>query len=135
MSLYIKGYCHRCLNCAINSKGKTLTSELNLYMASYLGVTIHFDCTKGSKTSARGNTHLLAIVDNFSGYLRLYPIPQPTVKDTTGALLQYICVNSIPLKIVTDNGPEFANELFTKLSNLIRLKQTTISPYNSKSNG
>ena len=104
-------------------------------MASYLGVTVHLDCTKGLKTSARGNTHLLAIVDNFSGYLRLYPIPQPTAKDTARALLQYICINSMPLKIVTDNGPEFANELFTELSNLMGLKQTTISLYNSKSNG
>ena len=135
MFLYIKGYCHRCLNCAINSKGKTLTSKLNPYIASYPGVTVHLDCTKGPKTLARGNTHLLAIVDNFSGYLRLYPIPQPTAKDAAGALLQYICVNSMPLKIVTDNGPEFANELFTELSNLMGLKQTTISPYNSKSNG
>ena len=74
-------------------------------------------------------------MDNFSGYLRLYSIPQPTAKDTTGALLQYICINSMPLKIVTDNRPEFANELFTELFNLMGLKQTTISSYNSKSNG
>ena len=56
-------------------------------MASYPGVTVHLDCTKGPKTSARGNTHLLAIVDNFSRYLRLYPIPQPTVKDGAGVHL------------------------------------------------
>ena len=41
----------------------------------------------------------------------------------------------MPLKIVTDNRPEFVNKLFTELSNLMGLKQTTISPYNSKSNG
>ena len=40
----------------------------------------------------------------------------------------------MPLKIITDNGPEFANELFTELSNLMGLKQTTISSYNFKSN-
>ena len=68
-------------------------------MASYPGVTVHLDCTKGLKTSARGNTHLLAIVDNFSGYLKLYSIPQPTAKDVAGALLQYICINSKLLKI------------------------------------
>ena len=50
-------------------------------------------------------------------------------------VLEYICVNSMPLKIVTDNGPEFVNKLFTELSNLMGLKQTTISSYNSKSNG
>ena len=135
MSAAIKGYYHRCLNCAINLKTKTLTSDLNPYMASYPGILLHLDCTKGPKVTARGNSFILAILDNFSGYIHLYAIPDPSAKASAEALLQYVCVNSMPLRIVTDNGSEFANQIFAELTQLLRMKQTFIAPYNSKSNG
>ena len=40
----------------------------------------------------------------------------------------------IPLKIVTDNGTEFVNEVQRELATLLDLKRTQISPYNLKSN-
>ena len=134
MSAAIKGYYHCCLNCAINSKTKTLTSDLNPYMASYPGILLHLDCTKGPKVTARGNSFILAIFDNFSGYIRLYAISDPSAEASAEALLQYVCVNSMPLQIVTDNGSEFANQIFAELTQLLRMKQTFIAPYNSKSN-
>ena len=69
MAVIIKGYYHSCLNCAINSKSKTLTFELKPHLASYPGIVIHLDCTKGPKYTSYRNTHILAIVDNFSNYL------------------------------------------------------------------
>ena len=41
----------------------------------------------------------------------------------------------MPLKVITDNGPECANQLMTELAYLLGMKQTKISPYNSKANG
>merc|ERR1712187_1042048 len=52
-----------------------------------------------------------------------------------GALMQYITVHSMPLKIICDNGSEFANSLMTELSLLFGLKITHVTPYNSKANG
>ena len=69
MAVVIKGYYHGCLNCAMNSKSKTLTSKLKPYLASYPGIVIHLDCTKGPKHTFCRNTHILAIVDNFNNYL------------------------------------------------------------------
>ena len=134
MSAAIKGYYHHCLNCTINSKTKILTSDLNPYMASYSGILLHLDCTKGPKVTACGNSFILAILDNFSGYIHLYAIPNPSAEASAEALLQYVCVNSIPLWIVTDNGSKFANQIFAELTQLLRMKQTFIASYNSKSN-
>ena len=50
-------------------------------------------------------------------------------------LLKYIAIHSMPLKVITDNGPECANQLMTELAYLLGMKQTKISPYNSKANG
>ena len=134
MSAVIKGYYHCCLNCVINSKTKTLTSDLNPYMASYPGILLYLDCTKGPKVTAHGNSFILAILNNFSGYIHLYAILDPSAKAFAEALLQYVCVNSMPLQIVTDNGSEFTNQIFVELTQLLGMKQTFIAPYNSKSN-
>ena len=105
------------------------------YHSSYPGIMVHVDCTPGSKETVRGNSHILAIIDLFSGHVQLYPIPQPDGKTVARALLKYVSIHSMPLKIVSDNGPEFSNQLITELTLLLGLKHTFIAPYNSKSNG
>ena len=49
--------------------------------------------------------------------------------------MQYISVNSMPLKIITDNGREFANETVSELSYLLGIKHSKIMLNNSKANG
>ena len=93
----------------INLKTKTLTSDLNSYMASYPRILLHLDCIKRLKVIVYGNSFILAILDNFSGYMHLYTIPNPSAEAFAEALLQYVCVNLMPWWIVTDNGSEFAN--------------------------
>ena len=100
MSVMIKGYYYCCLNCMINLKTKILTSDLNPFLAFYFGILLHLDCTKRPKVTACGNSFILTILDNFSGYIHLYTISDPSTKAFAKALLQYICVNSMPLQIV-----------------------------------
>jgi transposase InsO family protein len=135
MPAYIQAYCNRCLDCTVNTKAKQLRSELHPYTASYPGILVHIDNTGGPCLTARGNEYIMAIVDSFTGYIRLYPTPQPCAQVTAEILLQYVAVNSMPLNIVSDNGPEFANEVYHELMDLLGLKPVFIAPYNSASNG
>ena len=68
-------------------------------------------------------------------FLRLYPLGDPDGQSMAKLLLKYIAIHSMPLKVITDNGPECANQLMTELAYLLGMKQTKISPYNSKTNG
>jgi hypothetical protein len=90
---------------------------------------------KGTKETERGNKYILAIINNFSGYMKLYEVSQPDAKTTASKVMDYINVNSMPLRIISDNGTEFSNELMQELGLLLGLKQTFITAYNSKSNG
>ena len=138
MVQYVHYYCSTCEACQISTRFKTPTAPLKPYFASYPNVLVHLDCTPGpnmTKPTKRGNSHILAIVDSFTNYCRLYAIPNPSGAVVARVLLLYISVNSMPLKIVTDNGSEFANELQSELAILLDLKRTRILPYNSKGNG
>ena len=133
---YIQAHCHQCLDCQTTTRTGTLRSELNpIHTLQYPGLVIQLDCTPGPNKTRQGNTHILTIIDAFTGYLRLYPISQPEGRTSGSSLLQYVCVHSMPLKIITDNGSEFANELMTDLTNYMGIKQTLISPHHSQSNG
>ena len=138
MVQYVHYYCHTCPGCQISTRNKTPTAPLKPYFATYPNVLVHLDCTPGpnmKKPTKRGNTHILAIVDSFTNYCRLYAIPTPSGAVVARILLLYISVNSMPLKIVTDNGAEFANEIQAELAILLDLKRARILPYNSKGNG
>lgn len=117
------------------SFGKGRLAELKPYYASYPGVLVHIDCTPGSCLIKSGNSHIMAIIDSFSGHVQLYAIPVSDSRVAARALMRYISIHSMPLKIVTDNGPEFSNELMAELALLLGLKHTFVAPYNSKSNG
>ena len=135
MKAYVRAYCNACMQCETNTPCPKLKAKAKPYYASYPGILVHLDCTKGPLPTIRGNTYILAIIDSFSGYLRLYPTAQPDGPGVARSLLEYICVNSMPLKIVTDNGSEFANQLMAELAYVLGLKHTFIAPYNSQCNG
>ena len=135
MSTTVLAFCHTCAECQRSVLGKRNFAPIRPYHTSYPGIMIHVDCTPGSKQTKADNSHILAIIDSFTGYLKIYPIPQPDGKTMAKELLSYICINSMPLKIVSDNGPEFANELVVELALLLGLKYSFIAPYNSRSNG
>ena len=101
-------------------------------------MVLQLDCTPGpkhKKPTERGNSHILAILESFSNHVRLFAVPDPNAKLMAECLLAYISVHSMPLQIITDNGPEFANQLMTELALMLGLKHSTTSPYNSKANG
>ena len=70
-------------------------------------ITIHIDATKGVENNNWGYTHILTIVDAFTGYLTLFLLKQVNTKVIADCLLKYVTLHSMPLEIVTDGGPEF----------------------------
>ena len=119
MASIVKQYCDLCPICQQTTIRKKRKAPLKPYQAKYPGIEVHIDCTPGpnkKQPTERGNTHILAIVEAFTRYIRLFPIGNPSAKETARVLLSYINLHSMPLKIIVDNGSEFANELMTELS-------------------
>ena len=136
MMQYIKAYTRTCTNCQRYSTDKRKRAPLKPYHTSYPGVLVNVDCTKGPKLrTRRGHTHILTIIDSFTGYVRLYPVKGPDAKTVARSLYHYVCMHGMPLRIVSDNGSEFVNTLVQELALLLGMKWNKIAPYNSKANG
>ena len=135
MDLYVTTYCKTCPECQVSTVRNRNTTPLKPIVASYPGVLIQLDCTHGGPETDRGNKAILTIIESFSGHIRLYPIEDLTAKTIAKRILSYIAIHSMPLKIITDNGSEFRNQLITELRELLGFSHSRIAPYNSKANG
>ena len=130
MRSFIKNFCDSCTRCQRTTIPKKSLAPLKPFRAGYPGMVLQLDCTPGpkhKKPTERGNSHILAILESFSNHVRLFAVPDPNAKLMAECLLAYISVHSMPLQIITDNGPEFANQLMTELALMLGLKHSTAS--------
>ena len=82
----------------------------------------------GSK-SENGNEHLLVIVDTFSRYVQLIPIPELTAMTATRALVKWMNTFGKPFSILTDNATQF-QEVLAHLG----IDDRRIHPYSHEEN-
>ena len=60
---------------------------------------------------ANGNKYIVGIIDCFSRFLGLYPIPEATRYCIAGALMRHAGFFGIPFEIISDKGGEFINDV------------------------
>ena len=132
---FVKAYVQSCHQCQIARPSITYEGKAIPYSGNFPNHIIHLDFTKGTGITERGNTYIMAIIDNFTNFLRLYPIVTVNAESAAHCLLEYITTFSCPVKMVCDNGSEFSNALLKTISSAMNISKCHISPYHSQSNG
>ena len=56
------------------------------------------------KVDENGNSFIIAVVDNFSKLIGLYPAKNTTSNEYLGALLQWVSIFGVPKEIRSDGG-------------------------------
>ena len=62
-----------------------------------------------------GNKFILNVIDCFSRFVEMYPIPDTIAVNAANALSQWVSRYGIPSRIVTDNGTQYRNSLITAI--------------------
>ena len=83
----------------------------------------------------RGNTVLMAINDNFSKFIQLYPLKNRKAETAARAILDYMLKFGIPLKLYSDRDPAYEAKLFQELMQMLGVKKLRTTGYNPKANG
>jgi hypothetical protein len=106
--------CSHCISekAVFNSKPKELTPLPIMGMGFRLAV----DLAGPFISSSRGNTYFMVVIDSFSKWLEVIPIPNKTAATTARALhREWICRFGAPAVVVTDGGNEWAAEFADEL--------------------
>ncbi len=135
MREFTKTYVQSCHSCQISKPTVTWEGRAKPYQGQYPNDIVHLDFTKGTGVTTKGNTHILAIIDNFSNFVRLYPVSAVDAQSAAQCLIEYITTLSCPVRIVCDNGNEFRNALLDALTTALNITKVHISPYHSQANG
>ena len=87
--------------------------------------------------SKRGNKYALTVICMLTGYTFCIPITSKTAEEVVKAYVDNVyCKFGGSLKILSDNGTEFKNELFTKVANELGVEYKIYTPpYRPASNG
>lgn len=77
----------------------------------------------------------LTIVDAFSKYAQAYHLRDGTALSVVQALLTFSTHHGVPITIVTDQGPEFTNQLFSEFTRLHKIQHHKILAHTPNDNG
>jgi hypothetical protein len=96
---------------------------------------LSIDILKLPFPDAYNNQYIVCIVDNFSHWVSTYACANKSAVCATRALIHHIGVFGVPLRLRSDGGGEFCNDIVRQLAQLIDFKQVVIQPYLHTANG
>jgi hypothetical protein len=99
------------------------------------GQHLSIDCSGIGPETRHGNRVFLVIVDTFSLYTCVVPLPAATAKEVAMALIKsWFSYFGVPVTLHSDGGPEFHNNLLGNIARQLQVNTTRISPYNPSGN-
>ena len=97
---------------------------------------IAMDLVTDFTESNKGNKHILTIIDLLTGWPEVTPIPNKSAKTITKAFIRhYLPRHMCPRFILSDNGTEFKNQIFDKVTRDLGIERIFSAPYHPQSNG
>jgi len=123
----IKEYIDECPVCQ-----KTTKEFEKLYTEPFVGSTYEpMECVQidhigplGSTPDAQGNLHILVIVDTFTRWTELYPVPDVGADTTAICLGDYILRYGPPRIVHSDRGSAFIDASFNALAKMANIEVT-----------
>ena len=97
---------------------------------------IAMDLVTDFTESNKGNKHILTIIDLLMGWPEAIPITNKSADTITKAFIRhYLPRHLCPQFILSDNGTEFKNQIFDRVTKDLGIERIFSAPYHPQSNG
>ena len=129
---YVKS-CEPCQLCkALPNKN---CGHQKLFSCTYPNEMVAVDLAQ-MPTSRRGNTYLVGIVDRFSRFIQLVPIPDKEAETVAKAVyVHWIAMFGPPTSMLSDRGAEFTAAIYQHLLKKHGIHQKFTTPYHPQTDG
>ncbi len=109
-----------------------LQQELNGALFDHVA----FDVIGPLPITVNGNRFILTMINYFSKWAEDYAHPNHKVETVADCIInQWIAHHGIPIRIHSDNAPEFRGHVITQLKTMLSIKGTFMTPYRPQLNG
>ncbi len=97
---------------------------------------VAFDVIGPLSITGNGNRFILMMIDYFSKWAEAYALPNYKAETVSDCIInQWIAHHGIPIRIHSDNAPEFWGHVITQPKKMLSMKGTFTTPYRPQSNG
>ena len=131
-------YAQRCKACQIHADFIYQPPELlHLTIASWPFESWGIDIVGPiSSSSTKGHQFILAITNYFSKWAEAIPLAEVKTSNVVNFIKHYIIHRfGVPKRIIHDNGPQFASQVFYWFCDKYRIQNMTSIAYNPPANG
>ena len=138
--IWTKVLCNDCIICQLNKpypNQKQIAQKQDFKEKSlYFNHRISFDTKGPISPSSEGNSYIMVIVDAFTHYVALNPVPHCNAYYAYTTLNEHwIAKFGLPEILVTDNGTEFINNEIITLCHLYNIKHKPRTSHAPWTNG
>lgn len=135
MCKHVKKFCELCLHCSVADPRMIIPRPLGQQLhAQKRNEILHYDFIHVGH-SVSGESYMLVILDDFSGYVNLYPCHEADAEVVVKALLNWYSLFGLALCHVSDQGSHFKNRVVEELNRRMTTKHHFTLPYTPWSNG
>jgi hypothetical protein len=131
----IDAFCKGCPGCQKMRKRSTHSAVHRRVIRGNPFEELSVDIVTLPFPDALGNRYVVTIVDNFSHWVSVYACGNKSAVCAARALIQHIGVFGVPLRIRSDGGGEFVNDILLQLRRLMDCDHVVVHPYLHSANG
>lgn len=133
----VEDWCRRCHAC-VARKGPRERGRgpLKIYNVGAPFERVALDIVGPFPRTATGNKYALVVVDYFTKWPEVVPLPDQRATTIAKALLtEVVSRHGVPLELHSDQGRNFESAIFKQLMTLLGIKKTRTTPLHPQSDG
>ncbi|GFS94165.1 retrovirus-related Pol polyprotein from transposon 297 [Trichonephila clavipes] len=137
MRKFIDQYVSTCHRCQINNNKNALPADwLIPIVSNYPNEIVTLDLLGPYPVSrVRRNRYVLVITDHFSKWAEIIPLKKASARVIADNFFDnYISRFGAPIKLISDNGPQFISNIFEKLSERLGIRHVKTVVYRPQAN-
>ncbi|GFU65358.1 retrovirus-related Pol polyprotein from transposon 412 [Trichonephila clavipes] len=137
MRKFIDQYVSTCHMCQINNYKNALPAyRLIPIVSNYPNEIVKLDLLDPYPVSrVRRNRYVLVITNHFSKWAEIIPLKKASARVIADNFFDnYISRFGAPIKLISDNGPQFISDIFENLSEILGIRHVKIVVYRPQAN-
>ena len=135
MSLDCQRHVETCQLCQV-VKPNRARAPLQQHPLGYVGQRVFWDMKGPLSTTRRGNCYYVVVVDGFSKWTAVIPVPNIQATTVYQAFYDHwVCQNGCPVSLHSDRGSSIIGKVGQAVVDLLNVHQTTTVSHHQQSNG
>jgi hypothetical protein len=132
----VRDWVAKCNTCASRKSPNSRKQPMGHIDVHYKFDRVAMDILDITSVSDKGNRYVLVIADYFTKYTEAYALANKTAASVADMFMeQWVVRFGFPLVVHSDQGREFENTLFRRLSECGGFNKTRTTPYHPRSDG